>query len=97
MLTKFTEFDVAFAKQALRIEQDWTEDDIELAFFIEAARDFIRTHSQRTDAELDERPMASALVVKMVSDLYYGRSATGKVGFDVIFDNYLKLLRTFNI
>ncbi|MEH7668956.1 head-tail connector protein [Bacillus sp. JJ689] len=97
MLTKFSEFDVAFAKQYMRIEQDVNEDDFEIQFFIEAAKEFVLTHSQRPIEDLDKSNLASALVAKMVSDLFHNRQVEGKDGFDIVFNNYLKLLRTYNI
>lgn len=97
MLTKFTEFDVAFAKQYMRIEPDFIDDDFEIQFFIEAAKEFVLTHSQRQIEDLDVSNLASALVAKMVSDLYHNKGVTGKDDFDTVFSNYLKLLRTYNI
>ncbi|MFJ6030576.1 head-tail connector protein [Bacillus toyonensis] len=97
MLTKFSEFDVDFAKQYMRIEDDFTEDDFEIQFFIEAAKEFVLTHSQRQVEDLDASNLASALIAKMVSDLYFNRGVTGKDDFDTVFSNYLKLLRTYNI
>ena len=94
MLTKFTEFDVAFGKHVLRIEPDETQDDIEVQLFIDGAKDFVRTHTQRTDEELDASAMARVIVVKMVRDWYYARENNKP---EINFERYLGLLRTYNI
>ena len=50
----FSEIDINFVKKYLRIEEDWTEDDMELQMYLEVAKQQMRDWTGLTDDELDE-------------------------------------------
>lgn len=91
--TKFTDIDVAFVKEFLRIEPDFTEDDIQLQLILDGAKSFIITDTQKTEAELDEAKHSGILLLKAISDFYHNRSAEGDPFYDLIF----KSLRNYNL
>lgn len=93
--TKFSDIDLAFVKNFLRIEAEFIEDDVELTLLIEAAKDFVLEHSQMTLEELDNVKRANIIFLKVVSDLYSNRSATSGGSIEPIFEIMLKNLRNY--
>ena len=67
----FSEIDVNFVKKYLRIEEDWTEDDLELEMYLEIAKQQMRDWTGLTDDELDKiNHIANIAVMKLVSNFY---------------------------
>lgn len=93
--TKFSDIDLAFVKGFLRIEPDFIEDDIEITLLIETAKSFILEHSQMTVEELDVAKSVNILYLKLITDLYGNRTATGGGTIDPIFQIVLKNLRNY--
>jgi glycine cleavage system protein P-like pyridoxal-binding family len=90
--TKFSNIDLAFVKGFLRIEPDFTEDDVELQLFIDAARSFVLEQTQLTAEELDNAKQTNIVFLKTISDLYHNRSSEN----DEIFKLVFKSLRNYN-
>ena len=64
----FSEIDINFVKRYLRIEEDWTEDDMELQMYLEVAKQQMRDWTGLTDDELDEiNHIANIAVMKLLS------------------------------
>jgi hypothetical protein len=95
--TTFSDIDLAFVKHFLRIEPDMTEDDVELSVVIEAAKAFVLDHTQMTVEELDAAKSANILYLKLISDLYHNRSATGGGAIEPIFEIVFKNLRKLSL
>lgn len=95
--TKFSDIDLDFVKQYLRIESDFIEDDTELTLIIETAKAFVVKHSAMTLAELDADKTANVVYLKLISDLYQNRSATSEKGLSVdpIFKMMLGNLKSY--
>ena len=73
----FSEIDINFVKKYLRIEEDWTEDDMELQMYLEVAKQQMRDWTGLTDDELDEiNHIANIAVMKLVSNFYQVKSIT---------------------
>jgi hypothetical protein len=85
--TKFSNIDLAFVKNFLRIESDFTEDDIELQLLIDAARSFISENTQMPAEELDNAKQVNILFLKTVSDLYHNRSSENDEIYKLVFKN----------
>lgn len=94
--TKFSDIDLAFVKQYLRIEEDFTEDDIEIQLFIDVAKNFVNEQTGLGPAELDVVQSANILYLKLISDLYHNRGATtDKTSVDPIFNIMFKNMRKY--
>lgn len=96
--TKFSDIDLAFVKGFLRIEPDFTEDDIEISLFLEAAKGFVLDHSQLTVEDLDNNKSANILCLKLISDFYQNRGAVTNgtnLAIDPIFAIMLKNLKNY--
>lgn len=94
---KFSDLDVDFCKQYLKI--DWDDDDIEINLYLESAKSFVMQHSEKTEEELDEITFSTICVMKLVSDFYHNRMSHNSVSYGV--DNFLKemllKIRTYNL
>lgn len=95
MNTKFSDVDLTFVKEYLHIEPDFTEDDTQIAFFIEAAKALVIERSAMTVDELDNAKFASIVYLKLISDFYQNRTATGDGKLEPIFDMILKDLKNY--
>lgn len=91
--TKFSDIDLAFVKQYLRV--DFDEDDIELQLFIEAAKDVVLDNSQMTIDELDSAKRANVIYLKLINDFYSNRGATSADKLDPIYEMLFKNLRNY--
>jgi hypothetical protein len=92
--TKFSDIDVAFTKSYLRLPS--TANEIEVQLFLSTAKGFVIEHSKMTVEELNQSAYANVILLKMVSDLYFNRSATGGGAIEPIFDLVLKNLRSYS-
>lgn len=69
------DIDISFVKNFLRIEEDFTEDDIELEIFMQVAKDYIINVCGLTEEEfLGANTLIPAYLI-LVSELYEYRSA----------------------
>lgn len=67
--------DLEFVKNYLRIEQDFTDDDIELQIFMQVAKDYLQKVCGLTEDEfLDANTLIPAYLI-LVSEMYEYRSA----------------------
>lgn len=92
---KFSDIDVAFVKDYLHIEPDFTEDDVQIQLYIEAAKSYVTQRSAMTIEELDEVKFSTVVYLKLISDFYSNRSATGDGKIEPIFEWILKDLRNY--
>src|SRR5699024_7019614 len=96
----FSEIDINFVKRYLRIEEDWTEDDMELQMYLEVAKQQMRDWTGLTDDELDEiNHIANIAVMKLVSNFYQVKSITvdAQTGDDLGFHLIMKMCRKHGI
>lgn len=97
---KFSEVDLDFVKEYLRIEQDWTEDDTELELFINAGKSYIYEISCKDDDYLDTQDFAVVVLMMLINDWYTNKIVvtTGtNVKVNPLFDRMLDRLRGYKL
>ena len=96
----FSEIDINFVKRYLRIEEDCSEDDMELQMYLEVAKQQMRDWTGLTDDELDEiNHIANIAVMKLVSNFYQVKSITvdAQTRDDLGFHLIMKMCRKHGI
>lgn len=96
----FSEIDLSFIKKYLRIEEDWTEDDVELELYLEVAKQQMREWTGLDDDGLDEiNHIANIAVLKLVSNFYQVKSTTvdAQTREDAVFKLIMSMCRTHGI
>lgn len=96
--TKFTDIDLDFVKHYLRVEPDYTDDDIEIQLFIDTAKGLTMEYSEMTEDELNNVRTAKIVYLRMISELYHNRSVTGdNTKIDPVFEMALKNIRKYSL
>ena len=97
--TTFLTIDVEFLKKYLRIDEDFSDDDIELQLYIDAARSLIEDHTEMTSEQLDEIKFSAILLLKYASDFYTERGVKSSIKFanDPTVQMLLDKIRTYNL
>lgn len=91
---KFTDIDLEFVKNYLRIESDYNDDDIEVQLFIDTAKGFVMEQTELTEDELNDVPTANIVYLLMISEQYHNRSVTGdNLKMNPVFEMALKNIR----
>lgn len=71
--TKFSDIDLEFVKQYLRV--DFEDDDIELTLYLEAGKTYVLEHSGKTVQQLDNIKYSVICLLKLVHDFYEQKGA----------------------
>lgn len=96
--TKFTDIDLDFVKHYLRVEPDYTDDDIEIQLFIDTAKGLTMEYSEMTEDELNNVRTANLVYLRMISELYHNRSVTGdNTKIDPVFEMALRNIRKYSL
>ncbi|WP_294402620.1 head-tail connector protein [uncultured Clostridium sp.] len=93
---KFSTLDYTVAKSYLKIEEDFTLDDLEIKIFVKSAKAYVKKHTHLSDEELDEIDEIIPAVLKITSDYYHNRSAT-ETGTSAQSDLMLDLILRNNV
>ncbi|QPJ86725.1 phage gp6-like head-tail connector protein (plasmid) [Sarcina sp. JB2] len=97
---KFSEVDLDFVKEYLRIEQDWTEDDTELELFIQAGKAYIYEISNADDDYLDTQDFAVVVLMMLINDWYTNKGVNlngSNLKVNPLFDRMLDRLRGYKL
>lgn len=97
---KFSEIDLNFVKEYLRIEADWTEDDAELELFIQAGKAYIYEISNADDEYLDEMEFSVIVLLMLINDWYTNKGVNlngTNLKVNPLFDRMLDRLREYKL
>ena len=97
---KFSEVDLNFVKEYLRIEQDWNEDDTELELFINAGKSYIYEISNADDEYLDEMEFSVIVLLMLINDWYTNKGINlygTNLKVNPLFDRMLDRLREYKL
>lgn len=97
--TKFSTVDVDFVKKYLRIDEEFSDDDLEIQIFIESSKAWILEHTGKTEQDLDEISYSTILLLKYTSDFYIDRTvkSTNKMTIDPVVQMLLDKIRDYNL
>ena len=92
---KFTDIDLAFIKDYLRVDYD--DDDTELNLYLITSKAYMKEYSGKSEEELDCIAYSPIPLIKLVSDMYDNKSATvdNTVKEDMVFKMTMNMLRSY--
>lgn len=99
-MKKFSEVDLNFVKNYLRIEEDWEEDNAELELFINAGKAYICEISGEDNAYLDNIEFSTIILLMLVNDWYTNKSIninSNNLKINPLFDRMLDRLRGYKL
>lgn len=87
------DIDLAFVKNYLRLEEDFTEDDLEIELYMLATQDYLCKRLNMTEEKLNESSLLIIPYLMLVADMYSNKcvniSSSSKI--NPILDRFLVL------